>query len=453
MNSASTPAVETLAMHGPGQWEAQQVSFPRRNTLPRRWSRDHGAHSHGLHGHGLLGNHPTHEPSSMHKGSASDISESGSGVNFDMDEKLYNSKAAKSATEGNAVREHSLESVGVHAWAGAVAGMIAETCMHPLDTISTRLKVQGADVANHSYHGVFGTARIMIAEEGVGSLFRGVSATLIGAMPSSALYFAVYETSKHYGMEHMRELTAASNVDNGGELTEWQEDLVHLGAGVVSELGSSFIWVPFEVIKSRLQTSSPGYTGTVSGLMHIARSEGISGLFAGYRACLLLDCTASGLQFLFYERIRRELKRRREEKHKIQQQQELLSPLGPPEQSLLSFMAPTNLPDMGDLRESVEETAEDLVAGACSGGLAAFLSNPLDVVSVRLMTQREDLEASAHRRFHYKGTFDCLFSVARNEGIRGLWSGSVARTLSVLPLSAIQFAIYEKMKSFLGDSV
>ncbi|GBG33986.1 Mitochondrial carrier protein [Hondaea fermentalgiana] len=317
--------------------------------------------------------------------------------------------------------------------------MVAETCMHPLDTISTRLKVQGVDVAEKGYQGVFGTARTMIVQEGPGSLFRGVSATLLGAMPSSALYFAVYETSKHYGMQHMLSITREANGGEDVPLTEWQEDLVHLGAGVASELGSSFVWVPFEVIKSRLQISSPGYTGTVSGLWKIAQQEGISGLFAGYRACLFLDCTASGLQFLFYERIRRGLKKRREERAETRAETVV--------DDTVSWPLFAALTGSGDLRESVEETAEDLVAGACSGGLAAFLSNPLDVVSVRLMTQREDIEAASLRRYHYKGFWDCLVSVARHEGVRGLWSGSLARTLSILPLSALQFAIYEKMKT------
>jgi len=300
-----------------------------------------------------------------------------------------------------------------YAWAGGVAGIIADTCMHPFDTISTRLKVQGMDPTQPAkYHGLFRTARTMVAEEGVRSLFNGVSATILCAIPSSAIYFGMYEFVKGTGKQH-------------GQVTnEYHMDAVHLAAGVSAELAASVVVVPFEVVKSRMQASSTRvYQGAMNGIVTIARNEGFIGLFAGYRACLMLDCSFSGLQFVFYERLRKVLKAAR-------------------------VQAPPDVDsDMDYVLASMEDSMEDFVAGAVSGGIAAWLSNPLDVVAARLMTQ--DPKRRGTRL--YAGTLDCLLSVAKHEGINGLWSGSLARVLSIVPLSALTFTLYEKLKCFFNQ--
>jgi len=289
----------------------------------------------------------------------------------------------------------SAEDMHKHAWAGGVSGIVADSLMHPFDTISTRLKVQGAQIGgNAKYSGLWNTTRVMVREEGIRSLFKGVTATVYCAVPSSALYFGAYEWVKHVGI-HVSEKSGAH--------TEYHADMVHLMAGISAELAASVIVVPFEVIKSRLQIGGKG--GALSGLWRIFQREGMAGLFSGYRACILLDCTHSGLQFLFYERLKRLMKN-------------------------------------DNASTFVEGTAQDIAIGALSGGIAAFISNPMDVIAVRLMTQ----DALLNNRIYYKGTFDCLRSIAVNEGVRGLWSGSAARILSIAPLSALTFAVYEKMK-------
>jgi len=58
---------------------------------------------------------------------------------------------------------------------------------------------------------------------------------------------------------------------------------------------------------------------------------------------------------------------------------------------------------------------------------------------------------AAGERAHYSGTLDCLTTIARTEGIAGLWSGAIARVISVAPLTAVTFGIYEKVKSMLAS--
>lgn len=72
--------------------------------------------------------------------------------------------------------------------AGGSAGIFADTLLHPFDTVNTRMKVQ-AHLYGHG--GFFKTARKILLAEGARGLYAGLGATLLSAMPSTAVYFAV----------------------------------------------------------------------------------------------------------------------------------------------------------------------------------------------------------------------------------------------------------------------
>ena len=79
-----------------------------------------------------------------------------------------------------------------------------------------------------------------------------------------------------------------------------------------------------------------------------------------------------------------------------------------------------------------------MVAGATAGGIGAFVTNPLDLITTRLMTQGAD------RRFG-SGIRGC-FAQARAEGPRSLWRGSGARVSAAALHAAITFTVYEAAK-------
>jgi solute carrier family 25 folate transporter 32 len=52
------------------------------------------------------------------------------------------------------------------------------------------------------YRGVVGTARIIWREEGLRGLYRGLGPTVVGYLPTWAVYFTIYEKSKRaYGKQ------------------------------------------------------------------------------------------------------------------------------------------------------------------------------------------------------------------------------------------------------------
>jgi solute carrier family 25 uncoupling protein 8/9 len=62
-----------------------------------------------------------------------------------------------------------------------------------------------------------------------------------------------------------------------------------------------------------------------------------------------------------------------------------------------------------------------LMAGCTTGAMAVAFAQPTDVVKVRFQAQVRGAEAEGVKR--YSGTMDAYRTIARTEGIRGLWKG------------------------------
>lgn len=136
--------------------------------------------------------------------------------------------------------------------------------------------------------------------------------------------------------------------------------------GFVADLAASPVYVPSEVLKTRLQLqgrynnpyfqSGYNYRSTWNATKNIIRIEGFPALFSGYKATLARDLPFSALQFAFYE----------------QNQQWAKDWVG---------------------SKAIGLPLEVLTA-VSAGGLAGVLTCPLDVVKTRLQTQ---VDPSAQR--------------------------------------------------------
>lgn len=67
-----------------------------------------------------------------------------------------------------------------------------------------------------------------------------------------------------------------------------------------------------------------------------------------------------------------------------------------------------------------------LLAGCTTGAMAVTFAQPTDVVKVRFQAQMR-LADGAKR---YNGTMDAYKTIARDEGIKGLWKGKPSWTLT-----------------------
>jgi hypothetical protein len=78
-----------------------------------------------------------------------------------------------------------------------------------------------------------------------------------------------------------------------------------------------------------------------------------------------------------------------------------------------------------------------VAVGAISGGFAAVITTPFDVMKTRMMTAPPGTPVSMQI---------ILFSILRNEGPLGLFKGAIPRFFWVAPLGAMNFAGYELTK-------
>ncbi|CAJ2501979.1 Uu.00g048320.m01.CDS01 [Anthostomella pinea] len=225
--------------------------------------------------------------------------------------------------------------------AGGIGGTTGDMLMHSLDTVKTRQ--QGDPHFPPKYTSLGSSYYKIWRQEGIRrGLYGGWLPAMMGSFPGTVMFFGTYEWSKR----HMLDYGIQSHVS-------------YLTAGFLGDLAASIVYVPSEVLKTRLQLqgrhnnpffkSGYNYRGTIDAARTIVRTEGLSELFSGYRATIYRDLPFSALQFMFYEQFQSWAR---------------------------------------DWKESREIGVPlELATGAAGGGLAGVMTCPLDVVKTRLQTQ------------------------------------------------------------------
>jgi len=190
-------------------------------------------------------------------------------------------------------------------------------------------------------------------------------------------------------------------VDQKGPLT-------HFVSGVWADICGSTIWVPMDVVKQRLQIQRNGqqqiYTGSLNALITICKEEGIRGLYKGLLPGIATYGPFVGFYFIFYERSK----------------------------LIFSHLLKKRVEDLPMLAH--------LISGSLSGGLAAALTCPLDVIKTRLQVQRT---VTINK---YKNAFDAAYRIITEEGFQAFTKGLLARVLWIAPGCAITIASYEYFK-------
>ncbi|XP_043696647.1 S-adenosylmethionine carrier 1, chloroplastic/mitochondrial-like [Telopea speciosissima] len=254
--------------------------------------------------------------------------------------------------------------------AGGTAGVVVETALYPIDTIKTRLQAAR------------GGRKILLK-----GLYSGLAGNLAGVLPASAIFVGVYEPTKQKLLRIFPENLTA---------------FAHLTAGAIGGAAASFVRVPTEVIKQRMQTGQ--FASAPDAVRFIVSKEGFKGLYAGYGSFLLRDLPFDAIQFCIYEQLRIGCK--------LAAQRDLKDP-------------------------------ENAIIGAFAGALTGGITTPLDVIKTRLMVQ-----GSANQ---YKGIVNCVQTIVREEGPSALLKGIGLRVLWIGIGGSIFFGVLEKTKHFLSQ--
>lgn len=166
---------------------------------------------------------------------------------------------------------------------GAVAGVIGTCCVFPIDIVKTRLQNQvvAAD-GSRMYRNPWHCFRTILSKEGVGGLYRGLGANLVGVSPEKAIKLAVND--------YLREILA----DEHGELSVGRQILAGAGAGFFQVSATN----PMEIVKIRMQMQA--IEGTNRSTLSVVKELGFTGLYRGVLATWARDIPYSIIFFPGY---------------------------------------------------------------------------------------------------------------------------------------------------------
>lgn len=216
-------------------------------------------------------------------------------------------------------------------------------------------------------------------------LLRGVDAQFFLALPHGAFYFFVIDQVK----TKLNEFFPA------------KLDLVtDFSSSAISTVICSIISTPQMVLTDRLMADV--YPSFPVALRSIFAKEGIAGFYTGWWPALAQKIPSYSLTWMFFQQFKRSYEW---------------------------------------LFHTKPNSEANFVLGALAAAGSVTVMNPMDTVKTRLVIQMSDSPAA------YKGVSDCFIRIMKEEGIGAFYRSLPPRLVSVVPMIAIQFAVYETMKS------
>ncbi|KAM3956626.1 S-adenosylmethionine mitochondrial carrier protein homolog [Aphomia sociella] len=257
--------------------------------------------------------------------------------------------------------------------AGAVAGVSVDIALYPLDTLKTRLQSEQGFQKAGGFRGVY----------------RGLLTVATSSMPTTALFFVSYESTKKFVQPHVP--------------TQYTP-LVHMLAASVGEVLACVIRVPTEIAKQRKQT----YVGnkarsSISILLEAYRAEGFrKGLYRGFISTVARDLPFSFIELPVWEMLKSTVRQHND----------------------------------GQI-----STFQSALCGSFAGGFAAAVTTPLDLAKTRIMLA-EDYAVTRKLRIR-----PVLSSIYLESGVRGLFAGVTPRMTAFMMGGFVFFGVYDDVKS------
>ncbi|RKP36437.1 mitochondrial carrier domain-containing protein, partial [Dimargaris cristalligena] len=301
-----------------------------------------------------------------------------------------------------------------HTIAGAGAGCVSAIVTCPLDVVKTRLQNQGrGDGITPLYRGTLHTLRRIGAEEGIRGLYRGLGPTVMGYLPTWAIYFSTYDALK---VQIARRLNRS--IDH---------PLVHIlsatGAGATSSMATNPLWV----IKTRFMTQNERtayrYNNTLHAFQSILRTEGVRGLYKGLGSSFL-GLSHVVVHFPLYEKLKLWLKTIPAFSNDSE----------PPHAGLISFRS--------SLGTSGENQRGTVIASALSKLTASVITYPHEVIRTRLQNQSTP-------PYRYHGIVHAIRTIFHEEGWRAFYRGLPTNLIRTVPASAVTLLTYELLVKYL----
>ncbi|KAI0855156.1 mitochondrial carrier domain-containing protein [Xylaria cubensis] len=282
------------------------------------------------------------------------------------------------------------------------------------------------EAQKRNFTSTFDGMRKIARNEGFTTLWRGLSPTLLMAIPANIIYFTGYDWLRFNKKSPISRLA--------------RDDYKAVTAGSTARILAVAAVSPIELFKTRLQASS-GSTATshlkdtLNGIREMVAENGYRSLWRGITLHLWRDVPFSGLYWLGYETIRNRLTDMREERRGR------------------SLSRDPSFRSRERARSQSEENhtavlVDSFTAGALSGAAASMITMPFDVGKTRTQVYQDSARKTAASAGQAMAPEEgnmarLLWHIFRTEGVAGLWTGWIPRTLKVAPACAIMISSYE----------
>lgn len=283
------------------------------------------------------------------------------------------------------------------ALAGSLAGWVECLAVQPLDNVKTRFQLQTAAGPTPS---VAQGVRSLVAEGGVGRLYRGMLPELLAITPKSMAMYSAYEFARRCLADAFG--TAGRPADSA-----W----VAAAAGFVAGVPEACAVTPFHVVKTRLQAKEHlgRYRNSWQCLATVVKEEGVVALSNGLAATA---CRNSAWNSVYFATM-----------HGLKQR----------------FGAAEGASDERKLFTT-------LWTGFVGGVVATCANTPFDVVKSRVQADANLGRAAP------KGVVQRLLEIQRAEGTRALWKGFNAKALKMGLGGSVGMAAFEVTASVLAPA-
>ncbi|KAI5922472.1 mitochondrial carrier domain-containing protein [Camillea tinctor] len=278
--------------------------------------------------------------------------------------------------------------------AGAIAGVSEILVMYPLDVVKTRVQLQtGKGAGEDAYSGMLDAFRKIIRNEGFSRLYRGISAPILMEAPKRATKFAAND---EWGKVYRK----AFGVDK-------MNQSLSILTGATAGATESFVVVPFELVKIRLQdkASAGKYNGMLDVVAKTVRNEGVLAMYNGLESTLWRHILWNAGYFGCIFQVRGLLPKAETKQGQI-----------------------TN----------------DLISGAVGGTVGTIINTPMDVVKSRIQNSVK-VPGQAPK---YNWAWPACATVMKEEGFGALYKGFLPKVLRLGPGGGILLVVFTGVMDF-----
>ncbi|OCT45015.1 Mitochondrial oxaloacetate transport protein [Cladophialophora carrionii] len=280
--------------------------------------------------------------------------------------------------------------------AGGIAACGAVTATHPFETVKIRLQLQGElqskEVAVKKYRGVFHGVGVIVKNEGLKGIYRGIGTAYIYQILLNGCRLGFYEPLRATCTKLIYKDPSVQSLG------------INIFSGASSGILGAMAGSPFFLVKTRLQSYSPflpvgtqhKYRNAFDGLSQIFRAEGVRGLYRGMGASMVRTGAGSSVQLPTY------------------------------------FFAKRRLIRHFGMEDG---PALHLLSSTASGFVVCVFMHPPDTVMARLYNQHGNL---------YNGIFDCLWKTISTEGVLSVYKGFTAHLARILPHTILTLSLAEQ---------